>query len=156
MKENLSLSLIYILNDEGGFAERKAEPGGAVNRGISLEALAEDWNKNKRKSIPTVNDLNNLSEEEAMRIYTDHYAKSIGFDDLPVPLDYVMLNTAVMEGITGANELLFLSKAKTPIETAANMLIFQLAKKLKKPSRDKFGPGWADRIMRVWARARSM
>jgi lysozyme family protein len=65
VKEN-RFSIEYVLNDEGGFAERASEPGGAVNKGISMLVFRE-WRHSKGKPDPTLDDLRNLTDEDVFR-----------------------------------------------------------------------------------------
>jgi lysozyme family protein len=173
MKDNLAASLAYIFNDEGGFAERPEEPGGACNMGVSLVAL-DRWRKSQGRGRPGVDDVRALTKEEATDIYTAHYAAPIRFDELPPGLDYIMLNTAVMQGVTGSIQLLQAAlgmatplgryddttweaiKASDVGEVGRELLILQLAKKLTAPSASKFGNGWANRLLRVLERAKPL
>jgi lysozyme family protein len=173
MRGNLAASLSYIFNDEGGFAERPEEPGGACNMGVSLVAL-DRWRKSKGQGRPGVDDVRALTKDEATDIYTAHYAAPVRFDDLPSGLDYVMLNTAVMQGVTGAIQLLQAAlgmatplgryddttweaiKASDVGEVAREVLILQARNKLSQTSASKFGRGWGDRIVRVLDRAKPL
>lgn len=151
MRKNLPLALSYILMDEGGFAARAEEPGGAVNKGVSLLVFKE-WRARLGLAEPTVDDLRELTDEEAGEIFAARYAEPIGFDRLPAGMDYALLNTAVMEGVRGAR-LLYLDKGvSSPLE----LILHHMNKKLHAPSRDKFGPGWGDRLVRVAERTKRM
>jgi lysozyme family protein len=173
MRGNLAASLTYVFNDEGGFAERPEEPGGSCNMGISLVAL-DRWRKSQGRGRPGIEDVKALTREEATEIYTAHYAAPVRFDDLPAGLDYIMLNTAVMQGVTGAIQLLQTALGMaTPLgryddttwealrasdvgEVAREVLILQAHNKLCQPSASKFGRGWGDRILRVMARSKPL
>lgn len=48
MKLNSEASLAYVLKDEGGYAERNTEGGGAVNRGITHSTFVAWRAKNKQ------------------------------------------------------------------------------------------------------------
>jgi len=150
VKKNLATALGFVLNDEGGFAIRDAEPGGAVNKGVSFLVFTE-WRKRNGQPPPQFDDLRDITTEEAMAIYETLYAKPIGFDDLPAGLDYAMLNAAVMEGVNGAKKLLDRSGPDPMM-----LLLAQAAKKMRSKSVTKFGGGWGDRLLRVANRVGEM
>lgn len=135
MKANLTKALSYILNDEGGFVVRDNEPGGACNKGISFLVFKE-WRKKQGKSEPTLDDLRNLSTQEAMEIYTVLYATPLGLDKLPTGMDYAMLNTAVMQGVNGSLRLLTEAQGE-----ALMVLLLQCQKKMYDPNCGPFVPG---------------
>jgi hypothetical protein len=101
----LDLALSFVLNDEGGFRIGSNEPGGACNKGVSFLVFSS-WRQFNGKPVPTINDLKKLTSGEAIAIYTSEFAKPIGFDELATGLDYAMLNTAVMQGVTGSIRIL--------------------------------------------------
>ena len=179
MQKNLDVSLQFVLNDEGGYAERENEPGGACNKGISFLVFKE-WRVKQGKPVPTFADLKAITEAEAKEIYAALFAKPLSFDSYPSGLDYVMLNTAVMQGVTGAKQLydanalmvLLLQCQKKMfdlrcgpfiegVELTTGMTVAQLIEKLKKLDpkttvRRGFGPGWSNRIIRVARRCMDM
>jgi len=115
MQANLAKALGFIFVSEGGFALRDTEPGGAVNMGVSMKTYAL-WSTPK---AVTIADLRAMTVDEATAIYTAIYAGQIDFSQLPIGLDYCVLDAAVNEGIAAA--LLFLSVALSynPIGIAA-------------------------------------
>jgi lysozyme family protein len=169
VKEN-RFSIEYVLNDEGGFAERASEPGGAVNKGISMLVFRE-WRRSKGKPDPTLDDLRNLTDEEATEIYSV-IADRVRFDNLPDGLDYIMLNTAVMQGVRGSIRLLqealrlpmtgywdgdtLAAATSADLATALKVLLLQMRGKMRSPGVAKYGGGWSDRIVRVAQRAEDM
>lgn len=172
MQENLEQSLNFILSDEGGFALRAAEPGGSVNKGISM-LVFDEWRVKQGKKPPSVDALRALSTAEAKEIYTEKFWTPLHGNDLPTGLDYAMLNTAVMEGVVGAvsllqesmglvktghyNDVTWATLAKSdPKITTLELLVHHLNKKLHALSASKYGIGWGDRIVRVKNRAMEM
>lgn len=173
MKENLDTVLQYVLEDEGKYAEHG--PGGATNRGISFLLFEEVWRKDSvfknrfypnNKPIPTIEDLKNLTEGGASYIYKYHVFPKVDFDNLPSGLDYVMVNTATMEGPTGAIKLLqstlnlpVTGKMKDvtfstdTIQMMAGVLLHQANIKLHDKRVKKHGPGWGNRLVRIWERS---
>jgi lysozyme family protein len=173
VKENLSTALDWSRSAEGGFAERKDEPGGAVNKGVSF-LVFQEWRKKQGKPTPSLGDLKAITDEEALELYTDKFAKPIHFDDLPSGLDFAMLDIAIMEGVRGSLTLLqqaldlrtvsgtfdmetrgALMKADVPA-TIAKLTILQMNRKMHAPSVDRFGKGWGDRIVRRYNKAREL
>lgn len=186
MQENLEKSLVYILNDEGGFAIRSNEPGGACNRGISLAKL-EEWNAKKSLPVPTIDDLKALTEEQAREIYTEDFWKAIMGSALPAKVDYCLMDCAVNEGVSGAIKQLqdalclkqngkwdWTNAQWEMIFTADPMLIVEricwlrLEKKKQRPEWNEhvdprsgetihgFGPGWTNRVNRILDRCREL
>jgi lysozyme family protein len=166
----------YVLNDEGGFAERANEPGGYCNMGVSMTAFIE-WRHGKGMPTPTPEDLKALTREEATELYWEKYAMPSGFADHPPGVDYVMFNTAIMQGVGGAHVLYVaagrgwkpdLGDTMGVIAMIARILLFQAAAKMHDPNcgphidpktgkpQHGFGPGWADRLLRVQDRAAMM
>jgi lysozyme family protein len=101
MKSNLATALTFVFRDEGGYAERNTEGGGAVNRGITFTVFCA-WRSTQKKPVPTWADLKAMTEDEATQIYQAQYARGISFDDLPKGIDYCVLDAAVNGGVTGA------------------------------------------------------
>ncbi len=172
MQENLERSLTAILADEGGFALRPAEPGGSVNKGISMLVL-DEWRRKQGKPPPQVDDLRRISKAEASAIYTEQYWKPLQADKLPAGLDYALVNIGVMEGPTGARTLLQQAlgvpvsghyddetweeiEKTDPKFLIVKLIALHLNKKLHAMSAGKYGIGWGDRIVRVLTRALEM
>jgi lysozyme family protein len=169
-----------MLNDEGGFSLRPpnpdgtgGEPGGSVNKGISM-LVFEEWRKKHGKPPPTIDDLRNLTTDEAKEIYTDRWNQLQG-DDLPSGLDYALFDASTMIGIVGARALLqtIVEPLRPPSGhydqdtwiairsgnvqiTAIRVLLALSLKKLRSKSAGKYGTGWADRIKRVEGRTLEM
>jgi lysozyme family protein len=103
-----------------------------------------------------MDDLRNLTADEAKEIYTDRWKRVHG-DDLPSGLDYAVFDASTMIGINGSLALLNQTpKGETDAETALLFLIHLFNIKMHSDSVGKFGKGWGDRIMRVANRAREM
>jgi lysozyme family protein len=193
MDSSFDTAIQYVFNDEGGYTERENEPGGAVNHGISFLLFQEMWEKEKKKEKPgiplhegkpTFKDLKNLTQEQASYLYKTYVFPLVGFDKLPAGLDYAMVNTATMQGPTGAIKLLqealgfgFMEttgkldtrtwdaiKDSDPYKLIGGLLLLQAKTKMNDPRvgkwKDKndkeqkgFGPGWGNRLWRVWNRS---
>lgn len=184
MQDNLAKALSYVFSDEGGFAIRADEGGGAVNKGITFAVFAA-WRKIHKQPVPTFDDLKNISTDEASAIYVAQYAEPLAFSYMPAGLDYALLNTGVMQGVTGAIELLQQAlmvkvdghlglvtwnavKSHAPDLVVPALLRLQLALKKANPhwfdhvdaetgkTTKGFGPGWTARLMRVETHAMAM
>jgi len=111
MRANREAVLAEILHTEAGYAERKEEGGGAVNRGVTF-AVFSAWRRLKDLEYgndplpPTWDDLKRLTREEAIEIYEDQYLAPIRFDELPAGVDYCVLDAAVNGGVTGSIKIL--------------------------------------------------
>lgn len=150
MKENWPRAIGSVLRWEGGYAARENEPGGHVNKGISLATFREKY------PDATVEDLKAITDEQAAEFYRN-YASGIHFDDLPGGLDVVVLHAAVMQGVHGAEMLLDASsKDGTPLERAGEVLIRQMHKKMHDKNVGTFGPGWSDRFVAVYDIAKEL
>ena len=98
-------AMIYVFNDEGGFAARPTEGGGAVNMGITYTVFCA-WRAKQGKPKPTFADLHAMSKDEASAIYRAKFANVIRFDELPRGVGYVVLDSAVNNGVSGAMRVL--------------------------------------------------
>jgi lysozyme family protein len=104
MKSNIEAALAFVFKDEGGYAERNTEGGGAVNRGVTFTVFSA-WRLAK-KSPASFADLKAMSQAEAADIYQAQYIKAISFEDLPKGIDYCVLDAAINGGVTGSLKLL--------------------------------------------------
>jgi lysozyme family protein len=78
---------------EGGFSNDPDDPGGATNYGITQKALAA-W----RGHPVTVDDVRNLSRDEARRIFYARYWQPMRLDDMPFPAALMTYNCGVNSG----------------------------------------------------------
>ena len=84
-----------LIGHEGGFANRpkKEDPGGATKFGITIGTLAA-W----RGETVTIDDVRDLTRDEARRIYKQHYWDAMHADRLPAGLDYAVFDFGVNSG----------------------------------------------------------
>ena len=85
---------VLIEKWEGGFVNDPQDPGGATNMGITQTVLSE-W----RGHPVSVQDVKNLSREEARSIFYARYWKPLRCDQLPLPLALMTYNCGVNSGI---------------------------------------------------------
>ncbi len=149
-QRNWERAIQNILDWEGGFAERAAEPGGGVNKGVSF-LVFQEWRKLKGRPEPTMSDLRALSEDEAREIYRARFANPIDFDNLPPGYDYALLTAAVMTGPTAARRLH--EQAKGDI---GHLMVLMMHDKMQSKSIGKFARGWGNRLMAVYDLAREL
>jgi len=91
---NYTPALARVLVHEGGWSNHPDDPGGATMRGVTQRVY--DAHR-KRKSLPA-RSVRMISESELQAIYRTGYADKIRFDDLPIGVDYVVLDGAVNSG----------------------------------------------------------
>lgn len=115
MKSNTAAALAFVFKDEGGYAERNTEGGGAVNRGITFTVF-KAWRLAHGQPEPTFADLKASSIEEATEIYQAQFLGGVHFDELPAGVDYVVLNAAIQGGVTGAVKLLQQALSLAPVD----------------------------------------
>lgn len=106
MKASRDKAFEYVFTDEGGYAERPEEAGGAVNMGITFDVFAAWWKLKKAHGAPTWADLKAMSQADARAIYDYQFLAAIKFDDLPGGVDYAVLDSAINNGIGGATKFL--------------------------------------------------
>lgn len=145
MLKNWDRAIASVLRWEGGSAIRANEPGGAVNRGVSLEAFRHEH------PGASVQDLLNMSEDEAKRIYRKNYADKIDFDNLPDGMDAVMLHGAVMFGVSGIKKM-----AAQANGDWGHLVTLMMQNKMHRTDGVKFMPGWSDRFVAVYELAKEL
>lgn len=99
----LDTALALILHDEGGYAERAMEGGGAVNMGITFTVFVA-WRLAHGKPHPTFADLKAMPVAEAKAIYAAEFAAPVQFDRMPIGTGYVILDSAVNNGKGGCQK----------------------------------------------------
>ena len=93
--ETFNIILPDLFKIEGGFANRskKADPGGATNLGITIRTLGA-----YRDAPVTIQDVKDLTKEEATDIYKIQYWDAVKGDQMPAGLDYALFDFAVNSG----------------------------------------------------------
>ncbi len=166
---NFERCVAAVLKHEGGYVNHPKDPGGATNMGITHKTLAA-WRK--VESV-TKADVRNLRVDEAKQIYRAQYWKPIRGDELPLGLDYAVMDFAVnsgvgravrflqqllkrmglydgaIDGLIGAKSL----KALAAIDDVDALIISYCADRLAFLKRLKgwadFGKGWKRRVAEV-------
>ena len=99
----LNEALALILHDEGGYAERAMEGGGAVNMGITFTVFVA-WRLVQGKPHPSFADLKAMPLDEAKAIYAAEFAAPLQFERMPIGTGYVILDSAVNNGKAGCQK----------------------------------------------------
>jgi lysozyme family protein len=133
VKDNFDKAMSFVLSWEGGYSNRSDDPGGETNFGIS------------KRAFPHL-DIKNMTKEVAIEIYREVYWQGMKCDELPFPLDIVVMDTAVNMGVGRAQTFLEWSK-----NNWRDYIIIRIAKYLdlgkKQP---QFLAGWLNRIISLW------
>lgn len=174
MKNNISRSISLLLVSEGselninppGTPHGQGEPGGASHWGVSVSALTDL--RRSRDLVPaTVQDVIDLTEEQASDFYQSVTARACRFDDLPSGVDYRALDVFANLGPTGGAHLVQVTLGMWPLaDTITDAVLGEigkldpevmiialgaawLAKKSGQPGWVKSGHGWTNRANRV-------
>ena len=105
MRANVDAALAFVFKDEGGFAIRNTEGGGAVNKGITFTVF-EAWRLSHGHPQPTFDDLEKMTKEEATDIYVTQFLSGVHFDELPAGVDYAVYDASITGGVAGSIKLL--------------------------------------------------
>jgi len=99
--DNSARAIREILKHEGGYVDHPHDPGGATNKGITIETF-----RRYIKPGATTDDLRKLTEEQAVLVYKRQFWDRVGGDSLPSGVDYAVMDFAVNSGPTRAVKFL--------------------------------------------------
>jgi len=168
MEANFLRVLPLVLKHEGGFSNHKDDPGGATNKGITLENY-----RRYVKSNGTVADLKAISAQDVEKVYRLFYWNAIKADDLPDGLDYAVFDFAVnsgpgraikflqavagvaQDGIIGPATLTAV-RSLAPEKAIERLCDERLAFLKRLSIWPTFGKGWANRVADVRSHALKM
>lgn len=91
-----------VLNFEGVFSDHPADLGGKTKYGITQSTLSSAF----KAGIVSHDNVNALTVQEAKLIYKKNYWDKCLCDELPAPLDFCVLDTAVNCGPVAAAKFL--------------------------------------------------
>jgi lysozyme family protein len=91
----------WLLASEGGYSNRASDHGGPTNMGITLATLTH-W----RGHPCTYEDVQALSQAEALSIYWTNYWHAMRCDELPHGVNYIVMDAGVMSGPSRAIKML--------------------------------------------------
>ncbi|MDR0253567.1 MAG: glycoside hydrolase family 108 protein [Brucellaceae bacterium] len=157
--------LPYVFEEEGGYVNHPADPGGHTNMGITQATLSA-WMGTKA----TIADIRNLDQKTAADIYKANYWDKVAGDVLPAGIDYAVFDYAVnsgparaakalqkiagtaQDGIIG-DQTLSAVMLRDPSSVINNLCDARQAWLQTLTTYKTFGKGWSARVKRVRARA---
>lgn len=159
MSELFTTCVRIVLKEEGGLSNNKYDPGGMTKYGIS------------KRSHPDI-DIENLSEEQAIKIYHNGYWLPIYGDDIPPSLALIVFDSAVNQGVNASIQMLQKAVGVNPdgmigsitlnaihlmsTEVAINNFCAERALRYEMNRNEVvFGRGWYRRLFRTHATALS-
>ena len=109
MISNYSQSLAFLLQSEGGFGDRPADPGnhlpdgrrGCTNLGVTQSA----WEDYAGRRVST-QEMRILTRETVAPFYKNRYWDHCLCDSLPIGVDYLVFDLAVNAGVRRASKML--------------------------------------------------
>lgn len=168
MQQNFDRSLALVLRSEGGFVNNPKDPGGATNKGVTLETF-----RRTVKADATVADLKAITPAQVAAVYRKHYWDAVRGDDLPSGVDYAVFDYAVnsgpgkaakhLQGVVGAPidgsigpTTLKAAHQARPADIVKNLCSARLRFLQGLPTWPTFGRGWNSRVISVQAQALAM
>ncbi len=169
----LGEALEYLLFEEGGWSNHKADIGGATMYGVT-QAVYTDWRKRIKKPWQPVS---KMTKEEAFQVYDILYWRMASCDRLPWPISYLVFDAAVnsgpsrgvkwmqaglglaQDGVVGRNTIAACEKVVEELDLPKILAIVDaravfLARLVQRsPSQATFLLGWWRRTLRVFGRA---
>lgn len=161
-------AMIRVYQDEGGYTNDAADPGGPTNYGITIHDARMYW-----KADASASDVRALSKSVAAEIYQKHYATPLHYSDLPPGVDYAVLDYGINSGISRAAKVLqyvvgvpedgvigpttIAASKKYDPKIIVNAIYRERLAFLKRlPTWSTFGRGWSSRCSRGKALALSL
>jgi len=93
---NFDKAMDYILVNEGGYANVRHDRGGATNFGITMATLSRH-----RKKAVSVQDVKDLTVDEAGEIYWDYYWLPNSLDQVKsAPICICIFDIGIVRGVT--------------------------------------------------------
>jgi lysozyme family protein len=131
--------MAFILQEEGGYVNNPADPGGETNFGIS------------KRAYPQV-DIKLLTVDKAKEIYRRDYWLPMGLESQKYGPALVLMDCAVNQGVKRSQSIL----ARVATSSQPFVVAFQAERALhyaSLPTFKDFGRGWMRRLMRGTAEA---
>lgn len=99
MKTDAQIIEEIIRREGSAYTDHPADRGGPTKYGITLATLRAYWRKMQRKGVPTVANLQQLTENQARDMYWDEYVEGPGYDQIDHPaLRALVVDCAVQHG----------------------------------------------------------
>lgn len=165
MDRNFARALALVLKSEGGWSDRKADPGGATMKGVTLANFRRYVKADASKA-----DLRKITDGQVATVYRRFYWDAVSGAELPDGVDYAVFDFAVNSGpgraakylqaVLGVAQdgrigpaTLAAARAK-PAGVVIDMLCdARLAFLQRLPIWPTFGKGWSARVASVRSEA---
>lgn len=153
--DNFNKIISLILEIEGGYVFDKNDPGGETKYGIS------------KKTFPEL-DIKNLTIDEAKTIYFKDFWIKIRADEFNGPLKYLIFDSAINQGRSGAVKILqktlgatetgviddqLISKANRRSGVHIQFTSYRIDKYRNSSNADLYFRGWAKRTLKVFEKS---
>lgn len=139
--------------EEGGWTKRQTEPGGAVNRGVSM-LLYIEWRAKHKLPKPTFDDLKALTAEGAREILKETFGDAVRFADLPAGIDEAELEAGENMGLGWLRNVLKAEGTPSIDKLCDAWLHAKRQRVMQNPADAHFLAGWTRRIGEVRQRAK--
>lgn len=156
----------FILRWEGGFVNDPDDLGGATNKGITMATFA-DYRKKRGQTVPTIDDLKNISDADWHEIFKTLYWDRWKADEIKsqavanILVDWVWASGVhgikrpqrilgvTVDGLVGTKTLSYLNAADPKrlfeaIKADRIKFIDEICK--VRPKNEKYRKGWLNRI----------
>jgi|SRR3989338_11082090 len=149
---NFDTAFSHVIGVEGGYSNDSSDPGGETKYGISKRAYPDE-------NIP------GMTLERAKMLYKRDYWDAAKCDLIPFPLDHLVFDAAVNQGVSPAIKMLqkvlcvpqdgiFRADTQRKVKEAGKeaCALFMAERALRymgTRSFDKFGRGWLKRLFVV-------
>ena len=149
MNDGFKPAVDRVLRMEGGYVNDPADPGGETKYGVS------------KRAYPAV-DIAALTEDGARAIYKKDYWDACRCDSLPAPLDWLVFDAAVNQGVQAAGKMLqgavgvavdgkigpaTVAAAKhADAEAPARFMTLRAMRYASSPGWIRYGAGWMKRL----------
>ncbi len=146
MRDNFTRALAVTLQWEGGYVNHPHDPGGATNKGITLNTYR------RYKKGATVKDLKRIPPSMVEKIYKDGYWDKVKGDRLAPGVDLATFDYAVNSGPGTAKRKLMGVLGGPDYVTVQKLCRARLASYRTFRHWRTFGKGWTRRINAVEAK----
>ena len=149
MNDGFKPAVDRVLRMEGGYVNDPADPGGETKYGIS------------KRAYPAV-DIAAMTEDGARAIYKKDYWAACRCDSLPAPLDQLVFDAAVNQGVGAAVKMLqaavgvradgqigpvtLAAARQADVEAPARFMTLRAMRYADTPGWARYGAGWMKRL----------